>query len=84
MKEKLQQLYDLKLVIESKAFQDNIIKPLYKELEKIKDAYDCKTMNELAIMKGRKQGLTAMIKILKGIDNDIKNLKYEIEQSDSK
>ena len=80
MKEKLQDLYALKLAIESKAFQENIMKPLFEELDKTKNAYDCESLRELATVKGRKQGLMFIIKRLKEIDKDIKNLKYELDQ----
>jgi len=83
-KAKLNDLYELKVKIESQVFQDYVMKHLYAEMDKLKEAYDCKTLIELAALKGKKQGLETLIKIFKQIENDIKNLKYEIESSEEK
>jgi hypothetical protein len=81
-KEKLNELYAVKRSIESKEFQDYVMKPLFAELDKLKEAYDCKTLTELSLMKGRQQGLKKVIDIFKQIETEIKNLKFKIEQSD--
>lgn len=49
-------------------------------MDKQKNAYDCESLRELSVVKGKKQGLEFFIKLLKGVDKDIKNLKYELEQ----
>ena len=79
MKEKLQQLYDLKMHIESKSFQDNIMKPLYEELDKQKYAYQCQSLRELAEVNGKRKGLMFIIKLLKQIETDVKNTKNELD-----
>jgi len=79
LKEKLQQLYQLKISIESKGFQEYVMKPLYEELKKLKDAYDCESLRELSTVKGKKQGLKFIIELLKRVDVEIKNTKYELE-----
>jgi 6-phosphogluconate dehydrogenase len=84
MQEKLSDLLTLKGYIETKIFQDNVIKPLFAELDKQKNAYDCKTLQELATVKGKKEGLLFLIELFKTIDNDIKNLKYELDTTDIK
>ena len=76
---KLDYLFELKAQIESFPFQENLVKPIREEIEKQKNAYDCESLRELATVKGKKQGLTFFINTLKNIDQDIKNLKYEIE-----
>ncbi len=78
-KQRLDELFAVKRSYQSKEFQEYVMKPLYEELEKLKSAYDCKTLSELATLKGRKQGLTRIIDIFKDIENDIKNLKDEIK-----
>ena len=83
-KTKLDELYAVKRGIESKEFQFYVMKPLYAELDKLKNAFDCTTLAELSLLKGRKQGLTKMIDIFKSIETDIKNLKYEIENTEEK
>lgn len=76
--EKLSELYELKIKIESKEFQHYIMKPLYEELDSLGKAYEQNSLRELATLKGRKQGLSFIIKLLKEIDAQVKNLKYEI------
>jgi hypothetical protein len=78
-KELLEELYSLKNFVESNEFQKFIMKPLFEELDKQKNAYDCKTLTELATVKGKKQGLTFLIKLLKGIELQIKNEKFDLD-----
>lgn len=79
MKEKLETLYKLKTAIESKGFQDHIMKPLYEELDKLKNAYDCDSLEELSALKGNRDGLMKVIDILKDIDVEIGNIKHELD-----
>lgn len=79
---KLDHLFELKAQIESFPFQEYLVKPIFAELEKQKNAYDCESLRELAVVKGKKQGLMYVMDILKKIDQDIKNLKYEIEENE--
>ena len=55
------------------------MKPLYEEMDKLKDAYDCDSLKELATLKGKKDGLKYLIELLKRTDVEIKNCKYELE-----
>jgi hypothetical protein len=82
MKEKLNELYAVKRSVESQEFQKHVMKPLLKELDKLKDAYDCKTLAELSELRGRNWGLKRTIDIFKQIETDIKSLKFEIESTD--
>lgn len=77
---KLDHLFELKAQIESFPFQEYLVKPIFAELDKQKNAYDCESLRELSVVKGKKQGLEFLIKTLKNIDQDIENLKYELEQ----
>ena len=79
LKEELDELWDLKLKIESQGFQKHIMKPLYEELDSLKPAYDCQTLRELATLKGKRQGLKQLIEILQQVDVDIRNKKDELE-----
>jgi len=81
MQEKLKQLNTLKVYIESQEFQNFIMKPLFAELDKQKNAYDCESLRELSTVKGKKQGLMSMIKLLKEVDREIKNTKLDIENN---
>lgn len=78
------ELQELKTVIDIKngaLFQKYFVEPVYREVEKLKDAYDCESLRELATVKGKKQGLTFFIKLLKQIDEDfkVKELESHIE-----
>jgi hypothetical protein len=76
-----QELIRMKEMIESTEFQKFIMKPLYEELDFLKNAYDCQSLRELSTVKGKKQGLKWIIERLKQIDTDLKNKKFEITGS---
>lgn len=80
LEEKFAQLSDLKFYIESFPFQEFIMKPIFKELDELKSAYDCETIKELNTLKGKKKGLMKIIEVLKQVDSDWNNTKYELEQ----
>jgi hypothetical protein len=82
LREEYNKLLELKGNIESEAFQERIMQPLFKELEKQKNAYDCKTLGELSIVKGKKDGLKFIIGLLKQVEIDTKNKKNEIDDSE--
>jgi hypothetical protein len=83
LKAQLNELQGLKSAIESNVFQDKIMKPIFKELDKQKNAYDCESLRELSTIKGKKYGLKFILKTLKSIDQEIKDKIYEIEQLSS-
>lgn len=80
LKERYQQLVDLKAAIQSEGFQNFIIGPLTKELEGIKYAYDCQSLRELSVMKGRRQGLKKLMEILKDVEVELNNTFHELEE----
>lgn len=73
------ELLEIKGIIENKAFQDFIIKPFRDYQAKMKPAYDCKTLQEIATLKGRKQGTDLLFDILKDIESDYQNKRKELE-----
>jgi hypothetical protein len=79
LKSEFDDLWDLKIKIESKNFQERLVKPLYEEMESLGKAYDQNSLRELATLKGRRQGLKFFIELLKQVDIDIKNKKFELE-----
>jgi hypothetical protein len=52
-----------------------------KELDKVKNAYDCNTLSELKEVKGKKKGLTFIINLLKVADQDYRNKRNEINDT---
>jgi hypothetical protein len=81
-KELLEELYSLKNFIESSEFQKFIMKPLFEELDKQKNAYECESLKELWKVKGNKDGLMFLIKLLKEVDRKIKNTKLDLESQE--
>lgn len=81
-KELYNELFETKRMIESKLFQTYIVGRMREYQEKLKDAYDCESLRELATIKGRKQGSEEFFKILKTIDHEFKNKKTDIENAD--
>ena len=77
-KERLIELIALKEKIETKVFQDNVMKPLFAELDSLGKAYEQNSLRELATLKGKVYGLKFLIKILKNNEIEIKNLKDEL------
>lgn len=82
MKEKLKQLYDLKAYIETPVFQEYLVQPIYKELDKLKSASKCKTWDDVCELKGEEKGLKFLVKLLKEVDREIKNIRFEIESTE--
>lgn len=76
---KFSMLSDLRGYIETESFQTFVMKPIFEELNKLKDAYDCETLRELATVKGKKQGLKTILKVLKQVETDWKNTKHDLE-----
>jgi len=78
-KAKYGQLCDLRGYIQSEAFQTYIMKPIYKELDKQKNAYECESLKELWRVKGKSEGLKFFIDTLKRVDLEWSNTRLEIE-----
>lgn len=81
LQKEFNELLEIKTIIENKAFQDFIIKPFRDYQAKMKGAYDCKTLQEIAALKGRKEGTDLLFDILKDIESDYQNKRKEIEDS---
>lgn len=74
----LQELLDLKGIINGDLFKKYISKPIYESLSELKDAYDCETLNELHRTKGEKKGLKTFTDIVENIDTKIENKRSEL------
>ena len=71
-------------MIESKAFQDSIVKPMRTFQDLLKSSYDCKTLEELATIKGQKIGSDKFFKILKELDEDFNNKANQLKETEWK
>ena len=83
LKIKLDELYELKLWIETPLFQKYLCKPLRDKQGKLKVNFFSDTLKESWRKCEKHEGIEEFFNILKEIDTEIKNTKYEIEQSDS-
>lgn len=81
LREELSRLGDLRVAIQGSAFQEYIMKPLYKELDEMKAAYSCTTLRELSRLQGKREGLEFIIHRLKIADEDYKSKKQELDAS---
>lgn len=77
--DKYQQLVDLKGYIETEAFQNFIMKPLYAELSKISKLRDLKSWDDTCKAKGIEIGLETLKDILKQVEVDLKNTRSELD-----
>lgn len=75
----LEELMEIRHLIEKPIFQKYLATPMREYQSRLKASYDCKTLTELATLKGRKDGSEQFFKILKQIDTDYKNKRYELE-----
>lgn len=85
MKEELQleleQLNSARGMFDSDEFQKFVYQPLQEELSALKSAYDCKSLEDLARVKGKKDGLMVVLNIVEGIKTQIENKKFELDAS---
>lgn len=79
--QKWDNLLQIRDVIEKPVFQEMIVEPMREYQAKLEKAYDCKSLTELATVKGKKEGSEQFFKVLKEIATDFKNTKDEIESS---
>lgn len=77
--EELAKLNSLAGMIESDEFQEYIYKPLQAELDKLKDAYDCDSLRELATLKGKKWGLQQFFNKVKDTHGKIRSLREDLK-----
>ena len=81
-KEELQELYEFKIMVESKLFQKYLMEPLKKEIAGLKSAYNCESWDDVCELKGKEKGLKFVIGILKQTDNDTRNKKTEVDNTE--
>jgi hypothetical protein len=80
LQEELEELYELKRMIESRVFQKYLAKPLREKEDSIKSDFFSDSLKESWKKGGKIDGIEEFFKLLK-IDTDIKNKKDELEQS---
>ena len=82
LKEEYAELHEVKRMIEGKLFQSYIVEPIRKYQDSLKAAYSCNTLKEIATIRGEKKGSDKFFNILKEIDVEFKNKRFELENSD--
>lgn len=83
LKLELEELNDLKGMVNSDTFRKYILEPMQKEVDELKPAYDCDTLRQLNTLKGKEQGLRTFFSLIENIDTRINNKQLEINQLDS-
>lgn len=73
----------LKKTAAIQAFRDSeawklLMEPLEKELAELKNAYDCKTLQEIATIKGAHLGLSFIPRLISGIEREGQLAKEKI------
>jgi len=71
--EEIDNLVEIRDIIQRPVFQDMIVKPMRAYQEKLDKAYECKTLVELHTVKGKKYGSDEFFSILKRISIEFKN-----------
>lgn len=74
----LQELLDLRGMMDGELFKKYLTEPMQAELESLKDAYDCDSLKELYRIKGQKKGLKTFLDIVDGINRRIENKRLEV------
>jgi len=74
----------LHTMINDDVFKKYILDQLNAEIDDLKTAYSCKTIEELAELKGYFRGLKFTENIINAIEGRIKLLKQELDRYDKK
>jgi len=75
--EEIDNLVEIRDIIQRKTFQEMIVKPMREYQEKLAKAYDCDDLMELYSLKGKKHGSDEFFNILKRISIEFKNKEDE-------
>lgn len=69
LEESLKDLAAIQVFKESEAY-DLLIKPLQEKIDSLKYSYDCKTLIEMATLKGERDGLMFVIDLISQYERD--------------
>lgn len=75
--QELEELIYVKDMVESPLFQKYFSIPFKEERRKLKYAYDCKTLVDMAKMKGKKEGLDVFYNCVDDVITRIEQLKQK-------
>jgi len=81
IKKEYNELIEVQRMIEDEKFR-YILEPIEKEIKKLKYAYDCDNLTELAEIKGKRKGLKIVEETINGIKQMIITLKDELDRYD--
>jgi len=82
--EEYQELLEAREMLETKKFQKFIAQPMQKHWDELKTAYDCKTLSEIATLKGEAKMCKFFFSLLKNIDSDFRNKRDELDSEGRK
>jgi len=78
---KYKELFEIKRIVESQEFQKYILKPMKDYRFAQKNNFFSDSVKDQWRKGGRVEGVNELLKILKTIDNDFKNERYDVETS---
>ena len=68
--------------IEDKDFQKLIVDVMKSHKDELKHAYDCDSLRDLDRIKGEIKGIQHFFNTLKGVQNELINIKKELDSCD--
>lgn len=74
-------LHAVRGMVESDEFRKIVLEPVKRALESLKDSYDCDSLKELGEVKGKKEGLRVFLDIVEGLNQQIQNKQFDVDNS---
>ncbi len=81
LKKELEQLEEAKIMIETETFQKFFVRPIKKKMDDKAIQFFAEDLKENWRTGGQVEGLNEFLNILKTINTDYKNKKFELENS---
>ncbi len=84
LEKELKELENVSHYVDTPEFKRHITKLIEERLGELKHSYDCKTLSELATMKGRAKELSFVLNLINGAKEEFMLKKDEFERLDGK
>jgi hypothetical protein len=78
LEKELNELIDIKHIVEGELFQKYFATPIYKEDKLLKDSYDCKSYDEFLEMRGKHWGLKRFFRCVDEIETRMKFIRSDL------
>jgi|GEM_PF-2082183 len=80
LERKLSELSDVQSFLNNENVKKHFLQPFEYEKDVLKNSYDCDTLKELYFIKGKKKGLFFIDEIIESIENEIGQLRKDIDE----